>query len=493
MVKMRSVRFNFIMNVILTASNVIFPLITFPYVSRVLLPEGVGRVNFAVSFVTYFSMIAMLGVPTYGIRAVAQVRDDKEELSRTVQEILIINLLVAIVAYATYFIAVWNVPRLRSDFTLFAIVSITILFNAIGVEWMYRGLEQYSYITIRSILFKVAGIVLMFIFVRNQSNYVIYGGITILAGVGSNFLNFINLRRYITFRPVGHYNFRRHLKPIGIFFMMSVATTIYTNLDTVMLGFMKDDTVVGSYTAAVRVKSVLVSFVTSLSAVLLPRVSYYIEKGIKEEFYRYAKKALNFALLIALPIAVYFILYAQESILLLSGDAFAPAILPMQIIMPTVLLIGLTNVLGIQILVPLDKEKLVCYSVIAGAVTDFVINLIAIPRLGASGASLGTLVAEAVVLVFQLWFLRKECRNLFGQIQAWKIVIATAAASVGCWFIKLLNLRVFPALLFSALIFLAVYGILLLAMREPLTRELLGRIGRRRKRGEQSGTHPDEE
>ncbi|MCD8206832.1 MAG: flippase [Bacteroidales bacterium] len=480
--KIRSVRFNFIMNVILTASAFIFPLITFPYASRILLPDGVGRVNFAWSFAYYFSMVAMLGVPTYGIRAVAKVRDNKEELSRTVQEILIINAVVGAFCYAAYFLAIWFVPRLRSDYTLFAIMSVTILLNVIGVEWMYRGLEQYAYIAVRSILFKVIAVVVLFLFVKDQSNYVMYGVVMIVSGVGSNILNFINLRRCITLRPVGHYNFRRHWKPIAIFFLMSIATTIYTNLDTVMLGFMKDDTVVGYYTAAVRVKTILVSFVTSLSVVLLPRVSYFLEQGIKEEFYRYAKKALNFVFLAALPITIYFILYSQETILLLSGDAFAPAVIPMQVIMPTVLLIGLTNVLGIQVLVPLDRERQVCYSVIAGAVTDCVINIIAIPRIGATGAALGTLVAEAVVLIFQLGFLWKDRGNLFSGIQAWKIVIATAAASVVCWFVKYLDLRVFPALVVSVVIFLIVYVALLLLTRESLSLEFLGQLRKRRQK-----------
>ncbi len=480
MPKIRSVKFNFIMNVILTASAFIFPLITFPYVSRVLLPDGVGRVNFAGSFVTYFSMIALLGVPTYGIRAVAKVRDNKEELSRTVQELLIINLAVAALAYVTYFVLIWTVPRLRSDYILFCIMSMHILLNVIGVEWMYRGLEQYSFITIRSIAFKAAAVVLMFLFVKNQDNYLIYGAITVLSGAGSYVMNFINLRRYITMRPVGHYNFRRHWKPIAIFFMMSVATTIYTNLDTVMLGFMKDDTEVGYYTAAIRIKTILVSLVTSLSTVLLPRVSYYIEKGIKEEFYRYAKKALNFVFLAALPITVYFILYARESILLLSGSAFEAAIIPMQIIMPTILLIGLTNVLGIQILVPLDKERLVCYSVIAGAVVDFIINLIAIPRLGAAGASVGTLLAETAVLIVQLGFLRKENKLLFSGIQIWKILVATAVACAVCFLVKYLDFRPFMALIVSAVIFLVIYGIILLVTKEALSLEFLGQLRRRR-------------
>ena len=161
--------------------------------------------------------------------------------------------------------------------------------------------------------------------------------------------------------------FRSHLKAVMVFFLMSVATTIYTNLDTVMLGFMKDDIEVGYYTAAVKVKTILVSFVTALSTVLLPRVSYYVEHSLQEEFIKVSRKALNFVVVAAVPVTIYFILYAQEAILLLSGKDFDNAVLPMQIIMPTVLFIGITNVLGIQILVPLGKEKLVFYSEIGRA------------------------------------------------------------------------------------------------------------------------------
>lgn len=168
----------------------IFPLITFPYISRILLPAGVGKVNFATSVVSYFSMIAMLGVPVYGVRACAQVRDNKEELSRTVQEILFINLIMGSVIYIFYFLALWNIARLREDSALFYVMSTTIFFNVIGVEWLYKGLEQYSYITARSIVFKFIGLLLMFILVRDKEDYVIYAAITIVAGVGSNILNF---------------------------------------------------------------------------------------------------------------------------------------------------------------------------------------------------------------------------------------------------------------------------------------------------------------
>ena len=472
MLPVKSVKYNFIMNVILTASTIIFPLITFPYISRILLPAGVGKVNFATSVVSYFSMFAMLGVPTYGIRACAQVRDDREELSRTVQEILILNTLVSFFVYSVYFFALWNVPRMRQDFRLFAVMSSTILFNVIGVEWLYKGLEQYSYITARSIIFKFLGLVLMFSLVKDQQDYVIYGAISIVASVGSNLLNFLNLRKYIDIRPVWNYHITRHVRAVSVFFLMAVATTIYTNLDTVMLGFMKDDVEVGYYTAAVKVKTLLVSFVTALSAVLLPRVSYYIEHEMEDAFIRMSQKALNFVVLISVPVTMYFVIFAKESILMLSGSEFAGAVVPMQIIMPTVIFIGITNVLGIQILVPLGEEKKVCYSVLVGAIVDLLVNVICIPRFASSGAAFGTVVAEISVLIVQVVILGDKMKIMTEKIQWGKLFGAALVGTFASIWLKRLNLNVFCLLIISCIVYFSIYAGCLLLLKDSFSWEL---------------------
>lgn len=355
--KNTSVKLNFLMNAILTISAFIFPLITFPYVSRILLPEGTGKVSFATSVVTYFALFAQLGIPTYGIRACAKVRDNKEKLTRTVQEIFIINIVMSLITYIVFFLVLNIVPRMQADKTLFVITSSTILFNAIGMDWLYKGLEKYTYITIRSIIFKFIALLAMFMFVHQKSDYIVYGGISIFAGSASNICNLLNVKKYIQIKPIGKYNIKQHMRPILIFFAMSCATTIYTNLDTVMLGFMKTDMDVGYYNAAVKIKNILLGIVTSLGTVLLPRASYYIENDYMEEFRRITQKAIKFVFLISIPLTVYFILYAKEGILFLSGNAYSKAILPMQVIMPTLIFIGLTNIMGIQILVPLGREK----------------------------------------------------------------------------------------------------------------------------------------
>lgn len=466
--KEKSLKKNFCMNAILTMSQFIFPLITFPYVSRILLAEGTGKVSFATSIISYFAMFAQLGIPTYGIRACAQVRNDKKKLSKTAQEIFIINIIMSILAYIVFFIALCNVPRLKDEKTLLIIVSATIFFNAIGMEWLYKALEQYTYITIRSVIFKFIALIAMFLLIHQQSDYIIYGAISIFASSASNIFNFFNVHKYISLRPVGEYNFKQHLKAVSVFFALSCAATIYVNLDTVMLGFMKTIVDVGYYNAAVKIKTILVSIVTSLGTVLLPRASYYVEHGLKEDFYRITKKAINFVFLVATPLMLYFMFFAKEGIFFLSGNTYGGAIVPMQIIMPTLFFIGLTNIMGMQILVPLGKENIVLYSEIVGAVVDLAINYILIPKYASAGAAIGTLVAEIAVWIVQYIYLRKQIKDAYKNVRYGILILALFLGSIASLWVKKVFSGSFIVLLNSAILFFGVYFIVLTIAKEPL-------------------------
>jgi O-antigen/teichoic acid export membrane protein len=333
-------------------------------------------------------------------------------------------------------------------------------------------LEQYTYITIRSIIFKLIALIAMFLLVHQQSDYVVYGGITILASSASNIFNFINVHKYIGVKPVGGYNLKRHLKPVAVFFAMSCATTIYTHLDTVMLGFVTTDADVGYYNAAVKIKTILVSIVTSLGTVLLPRASYYVQHGLLDRFKEITSKALSFVFLLASPLMLYFIVFARESIFFLSGSAYEGSIIPMRIIMPTLLLVGITNILGIQILVPMGKEKIVLYSEIAGAVVDVVINALLIPRYASAGAAFGTLVAETMVLIVQYCALKMEVASSFKKIHYFRIGVALVLSCIASLWIKILDFGNFLTLAVSAVLFFGVYGVFLMLTKEPLVIEI---------------------
>lgn len=474
--KQKSLKLNFIMNAILTMSSFIFPLITFPYVSRILQPSGNGKVNFMFSVVTYFNMFAQLGIPTYGIRACAAVRDDKEKLTRTVHELLFINIITTLLTYIVFAFAVVFVPRLHQDKALAIIMSFTIILTTIGVEWLYKALEQYTYITVRSIIFKAISVVAMFLLVHAKSDYVIYGAITTFASGASYILNIINAHKYIGLKPIGQYNCKRHIKPVLIFFAMSIATTIYTNLDSVMLGFMKTDADVGYYSAAVKIKTILVSLVTSLGTVLLPRAAYYIEKGETEEFTKLSRKAMNFVILSAVPMTIYFMMFAKNGIFFLSGSAYAGSIIPMQIIMPTLLFIGISNLTGMQILVPLDQENAVLISTIIGAITDLIINVLLIPKMASAGAAIGTLAAEFCVTFYQYMIVRKHVPHLFENITLWKVLLANGLAVLASFKISSLHFGNFVILVISAIIFFGIYLVVLLLTKEPLTTEITGQM-----------------
>lgn len=472
MLKIHSVKFNFLMNLLLTGSNFLFPLVTFPYVSRILGPEGTGKVAFAISFVTYFIMLASFGVSNYGIRAVAQVRDDNVNLSKVTQEILFINLIMMGVSYILFFISFSILDKLEQEQLLLIVTSSLIFFTIIGVEWFYKGLEQYKYITSRSIFLKLIALVLTFVFIKSSSDYIIFALISMIAIVGSGIFNVLNIRKYVSFKWHSEYEIRKHLKPMFLLFLTSFAISIYTNADATMLGFLRTDIDVGYYNAGVRVKGILLSIVTSLGVVLLPRLSYYIQNNMTTEFNIALNKSVNFIMLISLPVAVFFALFAQETILLLAGDAYEGAILPLQIIMFTILFVGITNILGIQILLPLKKDGLLLLSVVGGAVVNIGLNLYLIPVLGATGAAISTTISELVVLILQCVFVKEYLKILFGNIQYLKIGSAILTSSILCNIVLAqVSYSAFVTLVLAAVVFFGIYLLLLVFLKEKFLSE----------------------
>lgn len=478
MPKQKSIKVNFIMNAILTMSSFIFPLITFPYVSRILLPEGMGKVAMATAVVAYFALLARLGIPMYGIRACAEVRDDKAQLSKVVHELFLINLGMTVFSYLLFVGTVFAVPSFRTEAVLYLIIGSTLFFETFGVEWLYKGLEEYSYITYRSIFFKIVAVAVTFLFVHTKADYVTYGAITILAASASNLLNLYNLRKYITFKPFSEYCLKTHVKPIFIFFATTCAIVIYTQLNTVILGLMKTNADVGLYDSAMKIKNILVSVVTALGAVLLPRASYYVKQGLFEDFAKITEKAIHFVCILALPLMAYFILFATNGIHFLSGNRFDGAILPMQIIMPTIFLIGLTNIIGLQVLVPLGKEKEVFYSVVGGGIVDLLACLILIPHYTVVGAAVGNLLAEATVFVLQIYYVKKYREKVdiavaLNSVEYGKIFLAIGVASMATWQCRASYLKDFFVLILAGTVFFTAYGICLYLVKEKLFIELL--------------------
>ena len=481
--KMHSVKYNFIMNSILKMSSFVFPMITFPYITRVLGADAIGKVNFANALTGYFSMAAMLGIPTYGIRICAQCRDDRNKLAQIVQELLIINIVMTVIVYIILFVLVLKIPLLYENRNLIFVLSFTISLTTIGMEWLLQAIEEYRFITYRNLVFKCFSVALIFLLVHHKEDYILYAGISMFGTVGSNILNFIRIRRYISFKPRSSYNFRRHIRPVLLFFLFSVATTVYTNLDIVMLGFMSNDRQTGYYSVAVKMKNLFVSLVTALGTVLLPRACYYVENEMDREFAESLKKAFQFVMLSSIPLVVFFMIEARDTIVFLAGEKFIDAVQSMRIILPTVFLIGCSNLIGMQILIPMGLEVCTIFSVITGAVIDLLLNMILIPQTGAVGAATGTLAAEAGVLLIQVIQIRKKGKVSYIKTDLkdiLKILAAVAGASVA---IVAAQMKIFTDIhgylirfLILWSIFCGTYGILLLAVKEKMVMQIWKKI-----------------
>jgi O-antigen/teichoic acid export membrane protein len=475
--KIQSIKFNFVMNLILTASNFIFPLITIPYITGVLQADLYGKVNFANTVLQSFSLFAALGIPTYGIRVCAQVRDNKQELSKTVHELLIISFISTAIAYMLFFWSLFAVQKFSSEKELFLINSISLILNTLGISWFYSALEQYSYITIRSLVFKVISLVLMLLLVHSQKDYMIYAVILVLSTGGSNIMNIIHLRHFITLKPMGHYNLKKHIKPVVVFMGITIATSVYVYLDTVMLGFMQGDTQVGYYNIAVKVKLLLISLVTSLGAVLIPRLSYYIQNGLKEEFNKVIIKSFNFIIIFASAVSVYFIIFARETVLMLTRGDYSGAILPLQIIMPTILFVGISSITGLQMLTPLMKENKMLISYIIASVVNVILNFIFIPVWKASGTAFSTCITELTVVLVQCYFLVPVLKKIAGHFSFIKAGVSLLLSSAFIILLKyslqthLLKLYdnkvgILFILVMTSLLFFGLDFLLLLIMKE---------------------------
>lgn len=470
-IRIHSVKYNFVMNVILKISQYIFPLITLPYITRVLGTVGNGKVAFATSVISYFTMFAQLGIPTYGVRVCAQCRDNKERLTQTVQELLIINLISVFIAYFFLIISMLTINKFQEEPVLLIINSISILLNMLGMEWLYQALEQYQYITIRNIVFKILSVILMFLLVHNPDDYIIYGMLTVISSSGSYIMNFYNSRKILEKKMYcGQYDIKRHIKPIVTFFALSVAVSVYTSMDTVMLGFIADDEQVAFYSLSTKIKLVLASTISALGPVLLPRITYCLSHHQEERFHAYIEKSMHFVLLLSIPVTIYFIALAPEAIDILGGSEYDPAVTCMRIITLAVVPLGIGNIACSQILTPLGKEKLTMYSTIYGAVINFVSNMILIPFMGAAGAALATVIAEGIIAFIQIHYVWGEVKDILKKMPFFKLGIADILSFIVLKIIQMI-INVSNSLInmiVTFIFFFGVYMVLLFLMKDEL-------------------------
>lgn len=401
---MSSLKNNVVLNYINTLASIVFPLITFPYAARILLPDGIGLVNFQNSIIGYITLLSSLGIPLYAVREVARVRDNVEERNRVTVEIALLSLLLAAGGYVIVFAVGELVPQINAHLSLFYILSLSILFTALGVSWFYTAIEDFKFITVRGLIIRVLFVVALFLFVKSKEDLLIYGVIIVGSTVGNGFINFIHLRKFIHIFKLNwsKVNIFRHLKPSFSIFILNLSASLYVQLNPVMLGFLSDNTQVGYYTAGSKLSYIILSVVTSMATVLIPHVSNMIQVHDTEKFKQLITKVYHYYMALALPFTAGLIVLSVPLTLVLCGNSFYEASYVTAITAPVIIFISITNIIGLQVLYPYGKENYVTYSTIGGAVINLIVDIPLILLWGSKGAAIATFCAELAVLLMQV-------------------------------------------------------------------------------------------
>ena len=474
-----SIKRNAFLNILRTLLSIIFPLITFPYATRVLQPEGIGKVQFSAGIISYFVMFAGLGIGTYGIRETAKKRDNRQELIKVTKELFVLNLIPTTIAYLLFGLALFVIPKFSSYRNLLIIYSSIILFTTIGIEWLYSGLEQYAYITIRQFIFQLFSLILLFIFVRQKNDVVKYGAICVFANVVANVCNFIHSRKYINWRKPVKLELKHHLKPVFILFGMRVAASLYVTLDTTLLGFLSGDAQVGYYESANKMTRIVVSLITCVTAVMLPRLSYFVEKNDKESFNNLIRQSFDILLLFSLPMTAGLFVLRNNIITIISGSRFLPAVPVMGILVPLVLVIPLSSFMGNQIFLPLGKENISFYAMFTGAVINLGLSVFLIKKYDAFGAAFASLLAETCITIF--YFVVAIKQKLFSASKKSIVhyLFSTVFIATIIYLINCLNTNLYLKTILSIILGICFYAIALIILRDETFFNLYGQIKER--------------
>ena len=468
--KRHSLGVNFIFNILKTLMGVIFPLITFPYVARILGPEYMGKIDYAQANITYFTLIAGFGISGYAVREGARIRDDKERLNRFSGEMLAVNLVTVSIAYILCFLSLL-VPKFAPYRGLMLIFSSTIILSAIGLEWLYNVYEDYQYITVRSFVFQVISMILLFTCVKAEGDYVIYALILICSSVGSNIMNLFRSRKYIRLRVLFNKNFFSHIKPMFYIFIMNIAASIYLIMDRSMLGFLTgDDTEVGLYSAAIKITTVITSLMNTVRVVMTPRVSYFVQND-KKQAERLNYMAIKLVCMFSIPCAIGLFFLSDKVLLLFAGNKYLAATDTLKILLMDVVFAAINGVVINQIFISYRKDKKASMAVIIGAVTNLILNSFTIPLFGKEGAAISTVASEVAIFVFACI----EGRDIFRIRKVMKQIVQSIFACipmVGIYFLLGLN-GVNDIVLVLSTIFggALLYFVMLFIMKNELIKE----------------------
>lgn len=391
-----SIKKNFAYKSVLNLSSYVAGFITFAYTAHIFGAERIGLVNFVDNTVGYFLLFATMGIGLLGVREIAAVRHNERERSRVFANVLGLNLAFTAVTLILYVVAVASIPRLSAHPEMFFIGGAKIIFTALVVEWFFSGMENFRYITLRSIAVRVIYVLAVLIFIRNRDQYILFFALTVASVVINALINIAYVRRFVSprWRDLFDMRYTRSNLTLGIY---SIMTSMYLTFNVVYLGFVAGDTEVGYYTTAFKLNTVMLGLFSAFTNVMMPRMSALVAAGEKEEFQVMINKSFSAVATFSVPLVLCSMVMAPQIIQLLAGGDFAGAILPMRIILPAVIMAGVAQVLAIQIIMPLKHDRILLLASGIGAAVAIAINIFFVPQLESVGSAIVLLSAETVV------------------------------------------------------------------------------------------------
>lgn len=451
-----SIQKNFGFNLFNAFLNIAFPIISFPYAARILSPEGIGKTMFIFSFAQYFALIAAFGIPIYGVKMVAAVSNKRQGLRRVTSELFSLSVLVTTVTLVLYYSSILLVPRFQDDLIPFVLAGALVALSIMNVDWYYGGIGKFKWIAMRSLLVKSLSLILLFFIVNTNQDTLGYLIFLIFLFGGNYIISFVFLFRSVKFNFT-LLGLKKHLRPLVMIFSMTLATTIYTTLDTVLLGVLSNDIQVGFYTAAVKLSKVAIPIITSLGIVVIPRAMELINRKDTLGQFNLYRKSFSLISFLAVPICVGIFVTSQESILLFSGEAFKAAEVDVQILSLLPLLIGIGHFVAFQILVPFEKYKGMFISTVLGMMVFILLCFSLVPIMGSRGASISNIATELVVSICYLFFVPKAIRQHLPWSMLLKALIATAPFYPITRYVRYVIIQPFPSFSVSIILCALIY------------------------------------
>lgn len=405
---MSSIKKNYFYNILINFTGIIIPLITFPYITRILGPENIGKINFANSIIDYFLVIFTAGIGPYALRELSKIKDNQILLNRKFSEFTIINIFLSLISFGILTILIFSVQKFDQEKYLFLILGLQILLNIFGFDWVFMSYEKYSYISARVIISRIIGIILVFLFIREQKDYLIYTFITLfLSGWISHIINIFFVWKYAKI-DLSNINPLIHILPIITTLSVSFSSRIYGNLDITFLGFLSNYQNLGYYVVGLKIIAIIQSIIFSLINATAPRVSYYHGSKNQEGIYLLVKNSIEFNFFITVPAAFGIIFLSKEIVIILSGPEFIDSI-PILILMSVIILFNNTSmILGLQYLYYIEKEKKYLASIIPSIILFSILSLILIPKYGYIGAGISRGISD----LFQLALLTIQTKEI---------------------------------------------------------------------------------